>query len=132
MQVSLYLVLEQRALNYNFDRGQRALASCLGGGDLDGDDFNLILDVSYFLMHPFMSDRPAAGSTASELLPAWRIPVIAHQEDRSHMWHQRCRGLRFRLCGSHLPFDYHKMNCELRLRRTLSVKSLRITSGFLT
>ncbi|KAG2370274.1 RdRP-domain-containing protein [Suillus spraguei] len=24
--------------------GQRALASCLGGGDLDGDDFNLILD----------------------------------------------------------------------------------------
>ncbi|KAH7883958.1 RdRP-domain-containing protein [Phlebopus sp. FC_14] len=25
-------------------RGDRSLASCLGGGDLDGDDFNLILD----------------------------------------------------------------------------------------
>ncbi|KAF8557374.1 RdRP-domain-containing protein [Imleria badia] len=25
-------------------RGNRALSSCLGGGDLDGDDFNLILD----------------------------------------------------------------------------------------
>ncbi|KAF8845474.1 RdRP-domain-containing protein [Paxillus ammoniavirescens] len=25
-------------------RGDRALSSCLGGGDLDGDDFNLILD----------------------------------------------------------------------------------------
>lgn len=25
-------------------QGERALASCLGGGDLDGDTFNLILD----------------------------------------------------------------------------------------
>ena len=29
------------------DRGNRPLSSCLGGGDLDGDDFNLILDVSF-------------------------------------------------------------------------------------
>ena len=27
-------------------RGERSLPSCLGGGDLDGDDYNLILDVS--------------------------------------------------------------------------------------
>jgi hypothetical protein len=45
---SLYWLGTKNTPNYNFDRGQRALASCLGGGDLDGDDFNLILDVSYF------------------------------------------------------------------------------------
>ncbi|KAG1908506.1 RdRP-domain-containing protein [Suillus fuscotomentosus] len=31
--------------------GQRALASCLGGGDLDGDDFNLILDPKLLPTH---------------------------------------------------------------------------------
>lgn len=31
--------------------GQRALASCLGGGDLDGDDFNLILDPKLMPTH---------------------------------------------------------------------------------
>lgn len=28
-------------------RGARSLPSCLGGGDLDGDIYNLILDVSH-------------------------------------------------------------------------------------
>ncbi|KAG1749623.1 RdRP-domain-containing protein [Suillus paluster] len=31
--------------------GQRALSSCLGGGDLDGDDFNLILDPKLLPTH---------------------------------------------------------------------------------
>ncbi|KAG2160156.1 RdRP-domain-containing protein [Suillus bovinus] len=31
--------------------GQRALASCLGGGDLDGDDFNVILDPKLLPTH---------------------------------------------------------------------------------
>ncbi|KAG1757987.1 RdRP-domain-containing protein [Suillus lakei] len=31
--------------------GQRALASCLGGGDLDGDDFNIILDPKLLPTH---------------------------------------------------------------------------------
>jgi RNA-dependent RNA polymerase len=38
-------VWNKAVLNYIVDRGERALASCLGGGDLDGDTFNLILDV---------------------------------------------------------------------------------------
>lgn len=33
-------------------RGRRSLPSCLGGGDLDGDDYNIILDVSA-LVTPF-------------------------------------------------------------------------------
>lgn len=28
-------------------RGERSLTSCLSGGDLDGDTYNLILDVSH-------------------------------------------------------------------------------------
>lgn len=32
-------------LTYDY-RGTRSLPSCLGGGDLDGDEYNLILDVS--------------------------------------------------------------------------------------
>jgi hypothetical protein len=48
MRVSLvrWLATNKRTLTRIVDRGQRALASCLGGGDLDGDDFNLIRDVS--------------------------------------------------------------------------------------
>ena len=33
-------------------RGKRSLPSCLSGGDLDGDDYNLILNVSY-ICHTF-------------------------------------------------------------------------------
>jgi hypothetical protein len=40
------MIWNKATLNYIVDRGERALASCLGGGDLDGDIFNLILDVS--------------------------------------------------------------------------------------
>ncbi|KAG6333288.1 hypothetical protein ID866_5806 [Astraeus odoratus] len=38
-------------------RGNRPLASCLGGGDLDGDDFNLILDPK---LHPKRTAIPGA------------------------------------------------------------------------
>jgi hypothetical protein len=54
MRVSLSVGLEQNTLTYGFNRGQRALASYLGGGDLDGDDFNLILDVSYLFFDAFV------------------------------------------------------------------------------
>lgn len=40
------MIQNKGTLNYIIHRGERALASCLGGGDLDGDIFNLILDVS--------------------------------------------------------------------------------------
>lgn len=45
------------------DRGDRALSSCLGGGDMDGDDFNVILDVSFsFLVRCFSAQSLVAGS----------------------------------------------------------------------
>jgi RNA dependent RNA polymerase len=33
-------------------RGKRSLPSCLSGGDLDGDEYNLILNVNY-ICHTF-------------------------------------------------------------------------------
>lgn len=61
------------------DRGQRALASCLGGGDLDGDDFNLILDVSpNFLIHSACFEHYAAEATANALRRTRRVSSITH------------------------------------------------------
>jgi len=99
-------------LNYIVDRGQRALSSYLGGGDLDGDDFNLILDVSSnHVTYPFMSEHSAAKTATKEMLRTRRIRGIAHQNDRPRMWHLRCCGLRIRLCESHS--DFHWLQDEL-------------------
>ncbi|KAL6303669.1 RdRP-domain-containing protein [Sparassis latifolia] len=49
--------------------GQRSLASCLGGGDLDGDDFNIILD-------PKLIPRTVKRPGAYEGLP---IKTTAHE-----------------------------------------------------
>lgn len=45
MQVSPLILMDRVDSDGITPRGDRPLASCLGGGDLDGDDFNLILDV---------------------------------------------------------------------------------------
>jgi RNA-dependent RNA polymerase len=46
-------------------RGDRALSSCLGGGDLDGDDFNLILDVGFSHRHPTLPAEVITARIAS-------------------------------------------------------------------
>ncbi|KAH7916477.1 RdRP-domain-containing protein [Hygrophoropsis aurantiaca] len=38
-------------------KGDRSLSSCLGGGDMDGDDFNLILDPA---LHPQRTETPGS------------------------------------------------------------------------
>jgi RNA-dependent RNA polymerase len=60
-------------------RGQRSLPSYLGGGDLDGDDYNLILDVSIQKpqlavlkralqpsLHPQFTSKPGAYKSLPE------------------------------------------------------------------
>src|SRR6267154_449588 len=89
------LAWNKGTLNHIVDRGQRALASCLGGGDLDGDIFNLILDVSSkFLVHSFMLEHSAAETATSETPRTRRIHESAKQNDTKEVWHLRCRGLR--------------------------------------
>ncbi|KIK99941.1 hypothetical protein PAXRUDRAFT_30186 [Paxillus rubicundulus Ve08.2h10] len=55
-------------------RGNRAMSSCLGGGDLDGDDFNLILD-------PEIIPRHVATPGEYKSLPIKETPHVCGIED---------------------------------------------------
>lgn len=63
-------------------RGDRSLPSCLGGGDLDGDDFNLILDVGHddFFVH-IMQLTPQAPPTTHASIFSRGIQFPRGQKD---------------------------------------------------
>ena len=48
LQVVFFSVFKWRSYWSTIPRGARSLQSCLGGGDIDGDDYNIIIDVCFF------------------------------------------------------------------------------------
>ena len=42
----LYILMEIILIHYI--RGARSLQSCLGGGDIDGDEYSIIINVCFF------------------------------------------------------------------------------------
>jgi hypothetical protein len=99
------VVRNKLALNYMIDRGQRALASYLGGGDLDGDDFNLILDVSSNPVIYTMLELAAAETPSDKSLRSRRIPGTHHRNEGNGVYHLRYSGLRNELCEPHSDFQ---------------------------
>lgn len=53
-------------------RGERSLPSCLAGGDLDGDDYNLILDASLHI-HVFCLSILTSTCTQPALHPSYTM-----------------------------------------------------------
>jgi len=49
----------------SYYRGERSLPSCLGGGDLDGDDYNLILDVGFAMLFFFVANSTVIARLTS-------------------------------------------------------------------
>ena len=78
-------------------RGRRSLPSCLGGGDLDGDVYNLVLDVSDQLIRGtraasvivFHIERSLSidcrGSGCLHPPPGQSNPTILHDRGRSRV-----------------------------------------------
>lgn len=73
-------------------RGDRPLSSCLGGGDMDGDDFNLILDVSFSffvtcnMLCVLSAVRLLAGTHSKNGCYSGGLHIAPDQADPTRMW----------------------------------------------
>ena len=48
------------------------MQSCLGGGDIDGDEYNIIIDVCFFRLFFYLVIDPRLSQTCT-------LPVLQHQ-----------------------------------------------------